>query len=140
MNAFFNMLIPVCICAVLPGFVVFVVFRFLTLVNKRRSDIILEAIRQNPNIDTQELIKAFQSKQYSVWTSLSRKLLRGCIFTLMGAVLIIIGCCVPLNYDSIGLLIVGGCVASVGIGFLITYLFVYKNKDNFQRENDHHIG
>lgn len=132
-----EMITAISICVVLPVLIVFIVFRFITFKTQKQSDIIMEAMKNNPNIDTKELIKAFQSKQGKVWRNLSRKLLRGCIFTLMGVALIIIACFIPIN-DSIGLWIVGSCTASVGIGFLITYWFAYLNRNNFKEDYECH--
>lgn len=138
MDAYFNMLVPVSICAILPAFIVFIVFRFISLKTEKQSEIIMEALKQNPNVNTQELIRAFQTKQGGIWRNLSRKLLRGCIFTLMGITLIIIACFNPTD-DSIGLWIIGGCTASVGIGFLITW-FVYANKEKLQEDCGQGLG
>ena len=119
--------VPVFVCVILPIVIVWIVFQFITNRTNKRSEIILEAIKGNPNIDTEKLLEAFKAHTPSPWENLSRKLLRGSIFTLLGITFAIIGALAAEGGVQMSCWIACGVFGSIGIGFLITYVFTYKN-------------
>ena len=127
-------IIPVCICVILPIVIIWIVFNSINNRTNRQSDIILEAIKANPNVDSEKLIESFQKKEATPWMSLNRKLLRGSIFTLMGIAFALLAIFFPDADTTFGCWVVCGCVGAVGIGFLISYWFGYAHIDKFMEE------
>ena len=120
--------VPVCVCVVLPIVVVWIVFNCIVNKTNKETEIILEAIKCNPAVDTQGLLDSLKKKDRSPWESLNRKLLRGCIFTLIGVTFALIASLVPIDQDDVAeIWIACGVSGSVGIGFLITYIVGYYN-------------
>lgn len=134
MHELIGIIVPIGICVVLPIVIVWIVFNSINNSNNRQSEIIIEAIKTNPNIDTEKLLEAFKTEKATPWVSLNRKLLRGSIFTLLGVVFAVIGAVIA-DYDlSLGCWMLCGVSASVGIGFLIAYIFSYKHIDQLTAE------
>ena len=132
-------IIPICICVILPIVIVWIVFNAVNNRTNRQSEIILEALKVNPNVDSEKLIKSLQKKNHTPWESLNRKLLRGSIFTLMGIAFALIAIFFPEEDTAFGCWVTCGCLGSVGIGFLISYWFGYIHIDKFvaDREESH---
>lgn len=128
--------IPICVCVILPIVIVGIVFNTINNRTNRQTDIILEALKVNPNVDSEKLIESFQKGEKSTWENLSRKLLRGTIFTLMGIAFALVAIFSADDNISFIFWILCGCLGSVGIGFLITYWFSYVNIDRFLAEKE----
>ena len=126
--------IPLAICVVLPVAIVWIVFYFINQRNKMQSRIVLESLKANPNIDTDKLISALQTPTRGPWEKLSRKLLRGSIFTLTGIAFIFLGAFSQEGDEGFGCWVVAGVCLAVGIGFLITYWFAYSHRNELSRE------
>lgn len=128
--------VPISICVVLPVLIVWIVFRSIINKTNKNSEIIIEAIRNNPTIDTEKLIETMKRPEKTPWESLSRKLLRGCIFTLIGVAFAFFGAFLPEEDINTGCWVVCGTFGAVGIGFLITYWFAYKHIDQLTAEKE----
>lgn len=128
--------VPICVCVILPVAIVWIVFRTFNLKINRQSEVLIEAIKMNPNVDTEKLLDSLRKRDITPWMSLSRKLLRGCIFTLIGIAFAFFGAFLPDMDEAFGCWVVCGICGSIGIGFLISYWFVYKNIDKFNRERE----
>ena len=138
METAIGIVIPVSICVILPIIIVWIVFNFLNNRTNRQSDIILEVIKNNPNIDTEKLLQSLKKTELTPLDYVNRKLLRGCIFTLLGITFALISALVPENDEVLGCWVACGVFGSVGIGFLISYWFGYKHIGNYwlQRRNN----
>lgn len=119
--------VPVSVCVVLPIALVWIVYRSITNKTNRECEVIMEAIRNNPNIDTEKLLEAFKRKEPSAWQYLNRKLLRGSIFTLLGITFALVASLEAGPQEEMGCWVACGVLGSVGIGFLLSYLFGYKH-------------
>lgn len=129
-----EIIVPLSICVVLPVAIVWIVFNSITNRNNRQSDIIIEAIRNNPNVNPEKLFEIFNKKDVTPWIDLNRKLLRGSIFTLLGVTFALISFIVADPAWWIVFWVACGVFGSVGIGFLIAYLFGYKNINRLMAE------
>lgn len=132
-------LVPIFICAIMPIVIVLIVYIQKMQANKVRANVIIKAIESNAKVDVDKLAESLNTPQYTPEQSQSRKLLRGCIFSLIGLVLSIFGIVVsfiPGSYseDALEILICGCIVMAVGISFLIVY-FVNRNERREKQEN-----
>lgn len=124
-------LIPIFICAIMP--MVCVAFYYLSEMNKenKRTEVISKAIESSA-IDPEKLTEALRKPQKTPLQILNRRLLLGCIFTLLGVLLIVIGAVglmmgaefvsdqvtVPMVFGGIGL--------AIGLSYLIVYFVTRK--------------
>lgn len=127
---FVNTLLPICICVILPITIVWLITRIKLNSDNKRTDVLIEAIRANKDIDTTEIAKAFGTKNIknkSPKTIMMRKLQWGLGFSLPGAVVFILinllyafNVIVSDDIFTIWLFISLICVA-VGTSFLLVY-------------------
>lgn len=128
--------VPVSICVILPVLIVWIVFRALINRTNRQTDIVLEAIRNNPGLNTEKLIETMKKREFTPWERLNRKLLRGSIFTLIGITFVFLAAFGVQDSDAefFCWLLCGVC-GSIGIGFLITYFFALRHINEIEAEN-----
>jgi len=128
-------LVPIFICVVLP--VAIVLINSLTRINgdNKRTQIIIKAIENNKDIDTDKLVEYFKKTEKSARQILNLRLLRGCIFSFIGFVMIIIGISniisgTEFSANPVSLpLIFGGASLAVGFSYLIVYFVTRKQID-----------
>lgn len=122
-----QVLVPIFICVVLPVSIVFIVFNSLKNSDNRRAQVLIKAIESGNNIDTDKLTEAMRKPQKSPVELLNLRLLRGCIFSLIGLVFIISAICLlsmtdcDLEEEAFTLMIPGGISLAIGIGYMIVY-------------------
>ncbi len=129
-----EILVPIFCGCVLPiAIVLIVALRKSNVVNKR-SEILIRAIEANKEVDTDKLIEAMKEPKKSPREVLYARLLRGCMFSLIGLVLIIIGivgAAAGINFcdedDVAALFIFGGISLAIGISYLIVY-YITRNQ------------
>ncbi|MCM1077410.1 MAG: hypothetical protein NC411_08640 [Bacteroides sp.] len=127
-------IIPIFICVVLPVAIVLIVS--LTRINNdnKRTEVIVKAIEANNSIDVDKLAESLKKPQKSEREILNRRLLNGCIFTLIGIAMMTVGL---TNYaisdcdfsaDPVTCpMLLGGVSLAVGISFLIVYFVSRKD-------------
>ncbi len=124
-------LVPLGICVVLPVLIVFFITRISTNSDNKRAEVLIKAIECNANIDADKLTEALSKQKKTPMELLNIRLLRGCIFTLLGvaatATAAIIGSNRPeLNFQYPIIMFAGFCFA-VGISYLIVYFVSRKS-------------
>lgn len=129
-----HIIIPIGICVVLPVSIVLIVFLAVMNSENKRTKVLIKAIEAN-NIDTSKLIDAFQKPRKPGKTArevLNLRLLRGCIFSFVGLILVAIGL---FNYSDVRYfaadpvtipMIFGGISLAVGASYLIVYCVTRK--------------
>lgn len=121
-------LVPIFICAIMPIAIVLIVF--LTSMNSenKRAKVLIKAIESNNSIDTDKLAEALSKPKKTHQEILNLRLLRGCIFFLIGIALIVY--CVIMAYntgETIGYgayttpLIIGLISIAIGVSYLVVY-------------------
>ena len=126
-----SILVPLGICVALPVLIVLIVFWAQVNADNKRAMVLIEAIKANPDTDTDALAKAFAKKRKSPREILNSRLLKGCIFSLTGLVITIANLCfywgndIELD-DFAPLLILGLILFVIGISFLIVYFVTRK--------------
>lgn len=121
-------LIPICICVVLPVAIVLIVFLTKMNSDNKRAQVLIKAIESNNDINTDKLAEAMQKQKKSALEVLNLRLLRGCIFTLLGIALCITDVLSPNQWIDMAFIIFGAASIAIGISYLIVY-FVTRKQD-----------
>lgn len=135
-----NVLVPIAVCMVLPIAIVLIVA--LTKMNgdNKRTQIIIKAIEANNNVDADKLVESLKKTHKTPREVLNLRLLRGCIFSLVGLGLLIVGLFnlingTPFYSDPVSVpLVFGSASIAVGISYLIVY-YVTRKELNSKEEN-----
>lgn len=127
-----EILVPIfCGCVMPIAIVLIISLRKSNVVNKR-SEILIRAIEANKEVDTDKLIEAMKEPKKTPQEILNTRLLRGCMFSLIGIVLIIIGVVAVsmgasfYNEDVCASFIFGGISLAIGLSYLIVYCITRK--------------
>lgn len=123
-----EILVPIFVCVVLPVSIVLILA--LTKINgeNKLTKVIIKSIESNNDFDTNKLVETLKKSRKSPREILNLRLLRGCIFSLLGVVLMIFGLYLQLSdnaWDYCYLL--GGASLAIGIGYIIVY-YVTRNQ------------
>lgn len=122
-----NIIIPVSICVVLPVLIV-AIYSYRKINNdNRRTQVLIKAIEANNEIDAESLAKTLAIPRKSRYEVLYSRLLRGCIFSLVGLFMVvfsIVQICMgtepsadPVTVPGV----FGGASIAVGLSYLIVY-------------------
>ena len=124
----FGLLIPIGVCVVLPIMIVWIVFKAKTNNDNKSADVLIKAIENNANIDAEKLAEALGKQQISAKELLNRRLLRGCMFTILGVAFSIIALTFSAAPEDMQFIsyILAALSFAVGIAYLIVY-FVTRN-------------
>lgn len=137
MHDLVQLLIPIGVCVVLPVMVVWLTMRTRMNYDNKRTEVMMEAIRNNPNLDPErmnELLSGFKKKETDMQ---SKRLQRGCMFGLGGLVCLAsaIYCGFMDGWESDGFTVlglVGGILMAIGASYLIVYGVNRREKSDSQ--------
>jgi ABC-type Fe3+-siderophore transport system permease subunit len=129
-------LVPIFVCVVLP--IAIVLITSLAKINgeNKRTQIIIKAIEANKDVDTDKLIESLKKPQKTAREILNLRLLRGCIFSLIGIALAIVGFVnsttgTEFSADPVTVpFIFGGISLAIGISYLIVWKVTRKQIDS----------
>lgn len=128
-----EIIVPIFVACVMPiAIVLIVALRKSNTVNKR-SEILIKAIEANKEVDTDKLIETMKEPTKSPQEILNARLLRGCMFSLIGLALVIVGIVnlangTEFSADPVTMpMMFGGISLAIGISYLIVY-FVTRNQ------------
>jgi ABC-type Fe3+-siderophore transport system permease subunit len=131
-----EVLVPIFVCVVLPVMVVAIVFAASMNSDNKRAQILIKAIESGNGIDADRLAEALRKPHKSHQEVMNLRLLRGCVFTLLGVASAIYGIYMQCSYaESIAPKIaymICGVMSAIGIAYLITY-FVTRNQINVEK-------
>lgn len=122
-----QILVPIFVCVVLPVLIVFIVFRAAMNSDNKRAEVLIKAIEANNGIDADRLAQALEKPRKTPREVLNLRLLRGCIFSLIGLFFAVIGLVswaqgTEFGADPVTIpLLFGGALLAVGISYLIVF-------------------
>lgn len=133
----YQVLVPIGVCVVLPIMIVWLTTRTKINADKLRAQIIIEAIKNNPNVDPKELAKMFQPEQKKEKDSLAKRLQHGMVCTLLGlsgiaGALIISYLGYFTSEDLMVMMFLSVVVLAVGISTLVRFFYQRKQSQNEQ--------
>lgn len=129
-----EIVIPIFVCVVLPISIVLIISLRKMNRDNKRTQIIIRAIEANKDIDTEKLIESLQTqiRKPTALEILNARLLRGCMYSLIGVILAIFGIVsltLGYKFDSEAVTIsflFGGVSLAIGISYLIVYFVTRK--------------
>lgn len=133
-----DLIIVTGVCVVMPVMIMWIIYRAIINGDNKRAEVLMEAIRSNNAIDADRLAEALSKPRRTPRELLNLRLLRGCIFTLVGLATTI--CLILMSIDgsdrwlTFQLLITSGIFLTVGISYLIVYFVTKKQIENNQAE------
>ena len=130
------MLVPIAICVVMPVAIVLIIA--LTKINaeNKRAEVLMRAIESNNVVDTDKLLAQFKKRVRTPRELLNLRLRRGFMFTLIGAIMIVLGLlakfegCNFAEDDVFMPMMMGGISLGAGISYLIVYFVTCNEVDN----------
>lgn len=137
MESIIAVLIPIFICVVLPVLIVWIVFRAAMNNDNKRAEVLIKAIEANNGIDADRLADALGKPRKTAREILNLRLLRGCIFSLIGLGLFATALLANSNDfhpDNVVFpMLVGSISFAIGLSYLIVY-FVTRKQVNASSE------
>ena len=129
------LLVPLGVCVVLPVMIVWLTTRSKIIADKLRAQIILEAIRNNPNVDPKELAEMFKPATKSEKEILNKRLQRGTVCSFLGLGGIIGSLLISYfgfftSEDLMVAIFLSVIVLAVGVGSLVTFFYQRKQVAN----------
>lgn len=129
-------LVPISICVILP--IAIVLIRAIASMNSdnRRAQILIKAIETNNSIDANSIAQALGRTGKTDRQILNARLLRGCMFTLTGVMLILVGLLSVFFGSSFGddpvsvPMMLGALLVAVGASYLIVFFVTRKQLQN----------
>jgi hypothetical protein len=106
----------------------------------KRAQIIIKAIEANKDVDTDKLIESLKKHQKTAREILNLRLLRGCIFSLIGIALALVGFVnfitgSDFSADPVTVpFIFGGISLAIGISYLIVWTVTRKQIDSSEEK------
>lgn len=125
-------IVPIFICVVLPVAIVAITAASKINSDNKRSKVLIKSIECNCGINADKLAEALQKPKKTEREILNLRLLRGCIFTLIGVALCIISIVslctgARVSDDSVAVpFLFGGISLAVGLSYLIVYMVTRK--------------
>lgn len=123
-------IVPLGICVALPVLVVWLVMRAKSNSDNKRAQVLIEAIRNNADVNPDKLTEALGTQRRTPAGLLQLRLLRGCIFTLLGVasgvLAAIIVCNDPESHVQNIMMFASGFCLALGISYLIVYFVTRK--------------
>lgn len=119
-----DILVPIFICCVLPVAIVLVIYLARMNQDNKRAQILIKAIESGDGVNADKLAEALGKQRKSPREILNQRLLRGCIFTLVGLVIMIVGLCTDVA--PIPSFTLGGILFAIGVSYVIVYFVTRK--------------
>ena len=116
------LLIPICICVVLPVMVVWLVTRARIKKNEQKMAVLMKAIENGVDIDPELLISETESSR-NTKMRLIKKLTTGIVCSMIGVVLLV---CPSIDaFEGVAglemLYIIGGVMVATGVAYMVAF-------------------
>ena len=116
------LLIPICICVVLPVMVVWLVTRARIKKNEQKMAVLVKAIENGVEIDPELLVSETESSR-NTKMKLIKKLTTGIVCSIIGIALLV---CLSLDaFEGVAglemLYIIGGVMVAIGVAYMVAF-------------------
>ncbi len=136
-------LVPIFVCVVLPVMIVLIIQGSKILKDNNRTRLLMRAIESGNSLDLSQLSDSLKKPERTPLDLLNLRLLRGCMFTLLGIVICVAGIILfnlrsESNFgtdDAYLILLLGGISLAIGGSYLIVY-FVSRKQVSKEAEEE----
>lgn len=141
MEGLVALLTPIFICVVLPVAIVLIIAFSNIKADNNRTKVFIKAIEAN-NIDADKLAESLKRPQKTAREILNLRLLRGCIFGLLGLAIITVGLVNLATGSEFGAdpvtvpMVFGGASLAIGASYLIVYFATRKQVIDSENKDD----
>ena len=124
-----DVLVPIFCGCVLPVMIVLIISMRKKNSDDKRAEILIKAIESGEAVDADKLAEALGKPRHTPLEILNARLLRGCLYTLVGLALAVVYLVWPANNTNslMSLILLSAVSTAVGISYLIVY-FVTRNQ------------
>ena len=131
-----EILVPIFCGCVLPIAIVLIVSMRKKNSDNKRAEILIKAIESGEELDADKLAEALGKPRLTPLEVLNARLLRGCMFTLVGLALAVLYLVWPESDMSslLAFILFGAISTAVGIAYLIVY-FVTRRQVNDEKNS-----
>lgn len=123
-----EILVPIFCGCILPIAVVLIISLRRRNSDNKRAEILIKAIESGEFVDAEKLSEALGKPKHSPLEVLNARLLRGCLYTLVGLSLVVVYLVWP-DTDSkslMSLILLSAVSTAVGLSYLIVYFMTRK--------------
>ena len=131
-----EILVPIFCGCVLPIAIVFIISMRKKNSDDKRAQVMIKALESGEEINADKLAEALGKPRYTPLEILNTRLLRGCIFFLVGLALVILYFVWPEDDVNarLSFILLGSIAMAVGIAYLIVY-FMTRGQVNDEKES-----
>ena len=118
-----DVLVPIFCGCILPIAIVLLVSLRKKNYDDKRAEILIKAIESGEEVDADKLAEALGKPRQTPLEILNARLLRGCLYTLIGLALVVVYFVWPDNNTNtlMSLILLSAISTAVGISYLIVY-------------------
>lgn len=129
-----DVLVPIFCGGILPIAIVFIISMRKKNSDDKRAEVMIKALESGEEIDADKLAEALGKQRHTPLEILNTRLLRGCIYSLVGLALVILSFIWPEVNTRLSLISLGSIAMAVGIAYLIVY-FMTRGQIHDEKES-----
>lgn len=119
-------LVPIFVCVVLPVAIVLIIYLAYINADNQRAKVLIKAIEAGGgNLDVDRLAALLKKNEKTDRQLLSLRLLRGCMFSLVGIALCVSSFFFDVIFNDI-VAVIGGVSIAIGLSYLIVWYVTRK--------------
>lgn len=129
-------LVPIFVCVVLPVSIVWLVSRAGVNKDRQRSQVVIEALKNNPDIDINEILKTYSVKEQTPQEKLQNRLLRGVLFSILAVAITVFVIFDVYGLGNQGMLVLDIVFYGLGISNMVVFFLQRKHLAESQQNNN----
>lgn len=129
-------LVPIFVCVVLPVSIVWLVSRAGVNRDRQRSQVVIEALKNNPDIDINDILKTYSVKDKTPQEKLQNRLLRGVLFSILAVAITVFVIFDVYGLGNQGMLVLDIVFYGLGISNMVVFFLQRKQLAESQQNNN----
>ncbi|MGM9860202.1 MAG: hypothetical protein ACI31C_05530 [Muribaculaceae bacterium] len=129
-------LVPIFVCVVLPVSIVWLVSRAGVNKDRQRSQVVIEALKNNPDIDINNILKSYSDKEKTPQEKLQSRLLRGVLFSILAVAITFFIIFDVYGLGNQGMLVLDIVFYGLGISNMVVFFLQRKQLAESQQKNN----
>lgn len=129
-------LVPIFVCVVLPVSIVWLASRAGVNKDRQRSQVVIEALKNNPDIDINEILKTYSVKEKTPQEKLQNRLLRGVLFSILAVAITVFVIFDVYGLGNQGMLVLDIVFYGLGISNMVVFFLQRKHLAESQQNKN----